>query len=50
MSGFEIARSIPHNVSHMFINQMLIAHGLLGTTPIEPRLAIPISTLEVYRW
>jgi len=48
MSGFEVAHSIPHDYSHTFINQTLIAHGLLGTTPIKPRLAIPILTPEVY--
>jgi hypothetical protein len=39
---------IPRAEEHAYINQTLIMHGLLGTAPVQPTLAIPIRTLELY--
>ncbi|KAF8586497.1 hypothetical protein K439DRAFT_1340678, partial [Ramaria rubella] len=34
---------------HAYINQSLVLHSLLGTAVVHPTLAIPISTLALYR-
>ncbi|KAF8462506.1 hypothetical protein JB92DRAFT_2160785 [Gautieria morchelliformis] len=42
-------RSTASKSSHNYLNQTLVLHGLLGTSPLHPELAIPIPTLELYR-
>ena len=46
--GYLEAQVIPQEEQHEYINQTLIVHGLLGTAPMHPSLAIPIPTLELY--
>lgn len=48
LTGYDPARELPHCVSHNYLNQTLIEHGLLGTAPLQPTLAIPIPTLDLY--
>ncbi|KAF8479455.1 hypothetical protein JB92DRAFT_3277834 [Gautieria morchelliformis] len=43
------ACALPQDQHHEYINQTLLLHGLLGTSPMAPELAIPIPTLELYR-
>jgi len=42
-------RALPYNEGHSFINETLLSHGLLGTGPVQPVLAISVTTLELYR-
>jgi len=42
-------RALPYNEGHSFINETLMSHGLLGTGPVQPVLAISVTTLELYR-
>ncbi|KAF8573706.1 hypothetical protein K439DRAFT_1624875 [Ramaria rubella] len=49
MQGYDVARSLPHNQGHDHLNETLIIHRFLGTSPAHPTLAIPIPTLELYR-
>ncbi|KAF8510448.1 hypothetical protein JB92DRAFT_3083613 [Gautieria morchelliformis] len=37
------------DAGHGYLNQTLILHGLLGTSPLHPEIAISIPTLELYR-
>ncbi|KAF8577076.1 hypothetical protein K439DRAFT_1622359 [Ramaria rubella] len=48
MQGYDAARALPHNQRHDHLNETLIIHGLLGTVPVHPTLAIPITTLKLY--
>ncbi|KAF8580817.1 hypothetical protein K439DRAFT_1619489 [Ramaria rubella] len=47
--GYNASRALPHDKRHDNINQTLVLHGLLSTAPIHPTLAIPITTLALYR-
>ncbi|KAF8587113.1 hypothetical protein K439DRAFT_1614546 [Ramaria rubella] len=47
--GYDALRALPCDERHAYINQTLVLHGLLGTAPVHPTLAIPISTLTLYR-
>ncbi|KAF8530645.1 hypothetical protein JB92DRAFT_2804438 [Gautieria morchelliformis] len=49
INGYESACALPQDQHHEYINQTLLLHGLLGTSPVAPELAIPIPTLELYR-
>lgn len=40
---------INHCQGHDYINQTLIANGLLGAAPVQPAVAIPLATLDLYR-
>ncbi|KAF8577023.1 hypothetical protein K439DRAFT_1365698, partial [Ramaria rubella] len=46
--GYDVAQLLPRNQCHDHLNESLIMHGLLGTVPVHPTLAIPIMTLELY--
>jgi hypothetical protein len=47
--GYNDAHAVPQNEQHSYVNETLIHHGLLGTTPVQPVLAISLQTLELYR-
>ncbi len=47
--GYNGAYAVPQNEQHSYVNETLIHHGLLGTTPVQPGLAISLQTLELYR-
>ena len=47
--GYDGARALPQNHDHSYLNQTLLHHGLLGTGPVQPELAISVPTLELYR-
>ncbi|KAF8494792.1 hypothetical protein JB92DRAFT_3147061 [Gautieria morchelliformis] len=49
IEGYEPARGLPQDERHDYLNETLLFHGLLGASPLEPELAIPIPTLELYR-
>ena len=48
LTGYDPARKLPHHACHIYLNQTLIERGLLGMAPLQPTLAIPITTLDFY--
>ena len=48
IQGYDAAQVLSHDEGHDYLNQTLIQHGLLGTAPMHPTLAIPIATLKLY--
>ncbi|KAF8521797.1 hypothetical protein BU17DRAFT_87722 [Hysterangium stoloniferum] len=50
LQGYNAVCSLAHNkCEHTFLNQTLILHGFLGTSPIMPSLAFHLKDLEIYR-
>ena len=46
--GYDSARAVPQDEQDSYINETLLHHGLLGTSPVKPMLAIPLNSLELY--